>query len=270
MNKTYDSYLGLLKKEVSGVKFEEYGRSSGYPLVVFSTPPQKRTVVISSGFHGDEPMGPMTFVKHGKLLVDMAKGLEVCLRVYPCTNPSGWANSKRYALQSRKPTNDAIEYLIDGEWRGNLEDGESFTEWRLKGSLSPEMRAFADHVTNHQPANAFLDIHQDGCVKRPGFYAYVYGKSSFRHLVRASSKFATVIKDTEVDKSARDRGQRFKTDENGLVDYHDGSSQDLLFRLGAKYAATLETTLELSLERVMGVNLVWAMGFIELASRSES
>jgi hypothetical protein len=122
-------------------------------------------------------------------------------------------------------------------------------------------------VTNQPPADGFLDIHQDGCVKKPGFYAYVYGKKFFKHLVSASKKFAPVVKNEEVDKSARDRGQKFKTDENGLVEYHDGSSQDLMHRLGAKYSATLETTLGLPYERVMGVNLVWSMGLIELTSR---
>jgi len=264
---SYDSYLAALKDRLQGVRWETYGKSGAGPLVCFSTPGKKKLLYVTSGFHGEEPFGPITFVKHGQLLVDMAKASGVGLRVYPCTNPEAWERGTRYNAKHDRPSNAFFEYeTAPGEWVAGLKPDMHLRDMRIRKDLTPESRALAADLALKPVPSAALDIHQDIDFKdKPITYAYVSGKfTPYRSMARAAARFATVGSNTEVEGIT----SKVKTDRDGLVPaIPDGSIQDYFTRLGTTYSATLETSTGLPLKQVMGVNLVWLMGFVELASR---
>ena len=271
MEQTYSDYLKLLKSSIKGLKWSEYGNIKGNPLVVLTSPLKKKNLFITSGFHGDEPVGPITFLRHGQTIIDMAEHFGIGLRICPCTNPTGWATGHRYNTLGERPSNHFMEYFIDGDWKGSIEPGEKYEEIRLKNGMPKDTRALAEDISLLDAPTAILDIHQDGEQKEACTYAYVFGdRAPYRKLAKAASTFAPLLKNTKVDDSPRDSGKSLSTDEFGLMESHDGSIQDYFHRRGTKYSATLETSLKLPSKTCMAVNLVWMMGFVSLAAMSES
>jgi hypothetical protein len=103
--------------------------------------------------------------------------------------------------------------------------------------MPEETRAFVNHITNQKTPVSFLDIHQDGVAKKEGFTPTPSTRSRTFTSYGPVRSSQTCVAHEEVDSSPRERGEKYVTDENGLVGYHDGSSQDLMNRLGVKYTA---------------------------------
>jgi hypothetical protein len=196
------------------------------------------------------------------VLIDMAKASGVGLRVYPCINPSDWS----YDARRLTPTS-FFEYEIgENEWARELMPDMELKDMRIKRDLPPESRALVADLAVRPVPTAALEIHQDHDIHdTPATYAFVSGdQAPYRSLARAASRFAKLASSTEV---AGEHGTQ-KTDKFGLTPGRaDGTVQDYFDRLGTKYSATLETSTGLPVKSVTGVNLVWMMGFIELASR---
>jgi hypothetical protein len=240
---TYQTYLEALRSRLQGVKWETYGKAEAGPLICFSTPGKGNRFYITSGIYSDEPASMMTFVRHGQVVVDMAKASGVGLRVYPCINPSAWGKPQR--PKARQPT-----VIFEGE-------GDDL---RVAKELSQEGRALAADLALKPPPRAVLDLRQDP-TESPVSYALVSGSlAPYRTISRAAARFATIGTGLTVGSA--------QTDRSGLAQApQDGSVRDYFVRLGTPYAATLVSSQTLPTKSVMGVNLVWLMGFIELSSR---
>ena len=64
------------------------------------TVPGSRWLVITSGFHGEEPAGPLTLAESFPEIAAYARARDVGLRVYPCINPSGFEVGTPYERRS--------------------------------------------------------------------------------------------------------------------------------------------------------------------------
>ncbi len=123
-------------------------------------PPGSPTVAIAAGVHGDEPAAPwalLSLVRDG--LLDPA----YAYRIWPCTNPSG------YALGTRENAEGA-------------DINRSFS----RGGKTPEARAIL--TSNRDRAFVLtLDLHED--YEAEGFYCYepvVDGSAPYGpHVIRA-------------------------------------------------------------------------------------
>ena len=58
-----------------------------------------------------------------------------------------------------------------------------------------------------------------------------------------------------------------RSDDDGLIQRHDGSLTDLFYRLGARASVAVETTGATPLDVACAVNMVWIRGILELAAR---
>ena len=232
-----------------------------YPLLRATTE-GSRTVVITSGFHGEEPAGPLTLLESLPEIVAYARERDVGLRIYPCINPSGFEDRTRYNRSGEKPNNDFLRYEIaPGEWKGELHDGEPFLRWDLQHDGPKETRAIRAELNALPAPHAALDIHQDSYLSGAGIYAYVFGdRAAYEPLVEASSRRAHVVRDAMVD-------DHHRADALGLIEAHDGSVTDYYFRRGVPFAAALETTTRTRAEDAHAINLIWIQGFIDLAAR---
>ncbi len=232
-----------------------------YPLLRLTTP-GRRPLVVTAGFHGEEPAGPLTLLEHAPEIVAYAAERDVALWVYPCINPSGFEVGSRYNTSGEKPNNDFLRYEVGpGAWKGELLPGEAFDRCALYHGGPKETRAIRDELDRNAPLPyAALDIHQDRYLPEPHVYAYVMGdRAPYRPLMAASEAHASIARDYKADEA-------HTTGPFGMVIANDGSVTDYYWRRGVRYVATLETTTSNPPEACDAINLIWIKGFIDFVA----
>jgi hypothetical protein len=260
----YAEYLSRMRAHRTLAELTEYGtvRESerDYPLIRLRTSGSRR-LLITSGFHGEEPAGPLTLLEHLPQIVDYARERDVGLSIYPCINPSGFEDGTRYNRSGEKPNNDFLRYEVArGQWKGELTHGEAFLRWTVFDGGPKETRAVRAALAEEAEPHAALDIHQDRYIQGAWTYAYAFGdKGAYAPLLDRSEALCQVIRSGRVDDLNR-------SDEFGLVEYHDGSVTDWFWRRGVPFAAALETTTWTPLDAAHQVNLLWIRGFVDLAA----
>ena len=234
-----------------------------YPLLRLDTPGTPR-VLITAGFHGEEPAGPLTLARYFPRIAARAAKKKVGLTVFPCINPSGFELGTRYNASEERPNNDFLRYrLADGSEVGELYGKDPpHQRWHLFNGGPKETRAVRQVLKRVRTPIAALDLHQDNYMRRAATYAYVFGDAKhYAPLARRSSRHLPLAAHTQVD-------PRLTTDAHGFIWFHDGSVTDWFMRRGTPYCATLETTTQSDLADCHAVNLVWIEGFIDLAARA--
>lgn len=231
-----------------------------YPLLTI-TVTGTRTLLITAGFHGDEVAGPLTLAAYLAEIVDHARARGVGLRIYPCLNPSGFTDGTRYNRTGQSPNNDLLRYEVSPDvWVGELAPGQTFLRYDVHREGPNETRALCADLERLPSPAAALDIHQDPWIAGHLSYAYTFGPPApYLPLVQATERHLMVARNTEVDEDVR-------TDGDGLIQLHDGSVTDYMFRRGVPYTAALETTTASPLPRCHEVNLLWIKGFVDLAA----
>jgi hypothetical protein len=232
-----------------------------YPLL-FASVPGRRSVLITSGFHGDETAGPLTLLEHLPELVAYARARDVGLDIYPCLNPSGFEDGTRYNRSQESPNNDFLRYEITpGVWVGELDAGMTYLRHRVHGEGPKETRALSAQLERSGTPSAALDIHQDPYMAGSYSYAYTFGHDGpYLPLLEASHRLLPLATNVEIDDGVR-------SDDLGLVKLHDGSVTDYFWRRGVPLTAALETTTAADPGDCDSVNLVWIRGFIDLVAR---
>jgi hypothetical protein len=262
----YDAWSARVRAWSSVAKVSQYGsvREAGrrFALLRLDTPGRPR-VVVTAGFHGEEPAGPLTLAEHFGSLAAHARKRRVGLTVFPCINPSGFAAGTRYNASGEHPNNDLLRYRVGRSWKGELpRNDESFSSWRPFRKSPKETRALLRQLQTLPTPAASLDLHQDNYMRRVATYAYVFGDAQhYRPLVRKAARHLEIARDAIVDPHLR-------SSHDGLIWFHDGSITDYFFRRGTPFCAALETTTQAPLERCHAVNLIWLRGFVDLAARA--
>ena len=80
----------------------------------------QKTVLVTTGFHGEEFNGPISILKIIDEIKQYSKFKKVNLIIYICINPSGFEKHKRYNLSDESPNNDFLRFLEIA--RGSLEE----------------------------------------------------------------------------------------------------------------------------------------------------
>jgi hypothetical protein len=259
-------------------EWEQYGSvvegTTTYPLLAFHSPRReikKADLIITAGFHGEEQAGPLTILKRGEEIVNYARSKDVAISIYPCINPSGFEDKRRYNRSGERPNNAFLEYeMIPGDWTGELPQGESFRRTRIIGphAMAKETKILFDRIKNEDPV-AILDLHQDSEFEGSKSYFYVFGDTNmYLPLVDAASKVSEIVKNIKVDSNPYSEAE-IKPDNNGLIVYHDGSMIDYFWRQGADYVGCVETTCVMPIKAASEVNTIWAKGFVDLIAKRD-
>ncbi len=262
----YRDYVEGLRRWAPVAAVSEYGRveerGRTYPLVCLTTP-GAREVVVTAGFHGEEPAGPLTLLEHFGEAADFARRHGVALRVFPCVNPSGFEGGHRYNASGEHPNNDFLRYETEpGVIREEVQEGETFVAWHPHRQGPKETQALHNELARHPPPQGALDLHQDAWVQARCFYAYHFGDPApWRRLVRESLAHAKVAIHLSVHNQLR-------TDRSGLIVHHDGSISDWFHRRGVPHVAVLETTTRTPLEQCHAINLTWIRGLVRFVAGS--
>jgi hypothetical protein len=225
------------------------------------------SVIVTAGFHGDEKAGPLTLLAHAAELFAYARERGVCLRIYPCINPSGFEAHTRYNVGGERPNNDFLRYEIaPGVWRGELHVGETPIGWKPFGAGPKETVALARELARVPVPAAALDLHQDNFIHGNIFYSYVFGdRAAYRPLQARSGALLPVLRNSLVD-SGYEPGSDVRADAEGFIECHDGSVTDHFHRAGVPFTAAIETTTDTPAALADEINLIWARGFVDLAS----
>lgn len=268
MTQDYSQLLLRLKNRAGDVPLVEYARvteaGKEYPLVMLETPGDRR-LLLTTGFHGEEPAGPITVALHLDAILAHAREAGVGLTIFPCINPSGFELGTRYNASGERPNNDFLRYELEsGEIVGELPPGRhAHRRWFLHDGGPKETRAVRAEIARRPAPNAALDLHQDHYLAGALAYSYVFGpREAYAPLMEATSAHMSVATSRPVD-------DIHSADEDGFIRYHDGSVTDFCYRRGTPYTAALETTTASPWPSCEKTNLVWIHGFIELAARGE-
>ncbi len=260
----YRDLIAQLKRASGSATLSEYGSveelGRTWPLLKLHLPGERR-VVITAGFHGEEPAGPLSVARHLPELLEHAREKGVGLTIYPCVNPSGFEGGHRYNASGEQPNNDLIRYqLAPGVVKGELAQSERFERWYVYEGGPKETRALRADLETLPTPHAALDLHQDAWVKRPCHYAYIFGPPEpFQQLVRRSAPHAKAALHMRVH-------EQKLTDEFALIVDHDGSVTDYFHRRGTRWTATLETSTATPMEKSTFVNLIWMKAFVDFAA----
>lgn len=260
----FSEFLERLARAASGVKVTtvaELAEPQGpYPLVRLDLPGTRR-VLLTAGFHGEEPAGPLTLLEHLPEILAHASARGVGLTIYPCINPSGFEDGTRYNRSGERPNNDFLRYQVaGGAWKGELSPHEPFIAWRMSEGGPKETQALRKDLSAQPDFLAALDLHQDRWVQSPHVYAYVQpDRGDYVPLIETSGQVLPPLRNARLD-------ELYSTDHHGLTFGPDGSITEYAMRRGARWAATLETTTISSLADCHQVNMVWVRGFIDLAA----
>lgn len=206
-------------------------------------------IAIAAGVHGDEPAGPwaaLALVERDELDARYA------YRVWPCTNPSGYA----------------------GGTRENAE-GDDVNRSFGRGGQTPEARAVVTANRDRKFALSF-DLHED--CDADGFYLYEYGEGDLgRFVIDAVAAAGYPIQDLE----RCDLGgpiQQYVLDEGVVrppaaleVEAIGGLSYTLsIVRHAARRALTLETPVRLPWEARLEIHRIAVKAAIQALSKLPS
>ncbi|MBT9559097.1 MAG: DUF2817 domain-containing protein, partial [Myxococcales bacterium] len=239
----------------------EYGRVTEggreYALLRVDTPGARR-LLITSGFHGEEPAGPRTLALHVREVLDAARALKVGVSLFPCVNPSGFEHGTRYNASGHGPNNDFIRYEgLDGEEIPLLRPGQPYRAVHFAEGIPAETAALRSALAAEPPPDAALDIHQDDYIEEPCFYVYVFGeRPAFGPVLAASRALVRALADTDVD-SGYAPGEGLSSDGDACIEFQDGSITDWMRYRGAPFCAALETTTATPFSTVSAVNMAW-------------
>ena len=255
-----------------GYKLQTYGavkeNRKNYRLYKMVINPQYRqTLLITSGFHGEEFNGPISLLTIFDEVVRFAKKMRVRLIVYPCVNPSGFDLHKRYNASDESQNNDFMRYEIEGgKWVGTLQPGENFLTYKIVDSGAKEVRLLKRDVLKYDVPRGALDIHQqEGGLKTGDFYAYIFDRRAvYRRIMNKLKKVAKVAKNDPAMNFEDGRKIYYRIDNEGFIVLHDGTLTDMLYRQGSKFVVTSETDTKMPLEKVCQINLIWIKELIKL------
>ncbi|MEK7508317.1 MAG: succinylglutamate desuccinylase/aspartoacylase family protein [Patescibacteria group bacterium] len=238
-------------------------------------PRYRKTLIITSGFHGEEFNGPISLLEIFDEIVRYARKKRVRLIVYPCVNPSGFDLHKRYnaSSSSKQYNNDFLRYKIrSGRWVGTLKPlkhGEIFFSIKIVDSRAKEVRLLKRDVLKYRVPQGILDIHQQkGNLDTGDFYAYIFDKKrTYQKIMKKLKRIAKVAKNDPAMNFEDGRKVYYKIDSSGFIKLHDGTLTDMFYRLGSEFVITAETSTKLPLGKVCQINLIWAKELIKLISK---
>ena len=263
----YSEYLSYLLP-VKGAQAERYGdmwsNGTKYPLMSIVVPGEP-WLYIFSGFHGDEPAGPMTLLTGMDKIVSMAKERGIGLRVFPCVNPIGFEQEHRYS-GTQKQNNYFFQYkLEDGSETGELPEGQ--TGRRIPRKHMPKETLYLGIKLSEIPKpTTFLDIHQDGDIKGRRFYVYSFDKEALMPIMAKCRQWATPAANVPVS-TGGDVTPR-KTDRDGFVlNWHDCSLSDWYYYQRVPFIATLETAITMPPDATCNIQMAWVEGMMDLTTQ---
>jgi len=252
-------------------KVKEKGKAYELFKIVADNHSQK-TLLITSGFHGEEYNGPISLLEIIDEVIDYAKKKKVNLIIYPCVNPSGFDLRQRYNASSEEKNNDFLRYEVKrGKWLDIVRPGQKFLRYKIVFSPAKEVRALQkDLQKSGEVPVGVLDIHQDNELKKCDFYAYVLDKRDvYKKIMLKLDRLGRRCRNAK----PREVKEGYEFDDTinreGFIVTHDGTITDMFWRFGSVYSVVAETNTKTPLKKVAAINKLWVFGLLDLIAGSK-
>ncbi len=260
------------KKNLKLISYGSVKEKKIYPLYkIVVNNNSKKTLLITSGFHGEEYNGPISLLNIVNEIIDYARKKKVNLVIYPCVNPSGFDLRKRYNASNEKPNNDFLRYEIKkGIWTSIIHPKQKFLTCKFIWSRAKEIKLLQKDLKKWgvMPVG-ILDIHQDNELPKCDFYSYILDKKNvYRKIMAKLDRIAARccnVKSFMVDEEGREFNDTI--DKEGFIMIHDGTITDMFYRLGSSFSAVSETNVKTPLRKVLVINKIWIKELINLISK---
>ncbi|GEM_PF-717680 len=300
--RSYKEFIEKIKKKLKNKKdiaVKVYGRVKEKGKIYFLYKIQSKNIqqkdkflVITTGFHGEEPQGPITIQNHEKRILDYANENGVKIIIYPCINPSGFEYNKRYNLSNESPNNYFIYYKLKSKkssleipYKTKFEKYIEIDKTKLRKQMPKEsillIRDLKKILKKKEP-EAILDIHQDDETPKDTHYVIITGekRKEYRKIMTKIGKYVKILKNISLkpsfkkiygiknSKELQKKIQKaYQLDQNGIMTIHDGTITDFLHKKGAKHAIAIETNIKMSPKTAQKINLLWIKEMIDLIGR---
>lgn len=269
MGLRYQTYLKSIQDQAStfpSAVVKTIGETSVGPMVSVALP-GSHTLVVVTGQHGEEPAGPHMVDKYLTEILEYAAAKKVGMLFYPCVNPEGYEAKKRFNDfgGTDDDTNNFIEYQIEsGAWVGELHKHQRYTDIRKSELMCRESEFLYTDLENLATPYSMIDIHETDHLGPGEMYVYTTGDKA--PLIKIVNSFHEVkpLRNTWVPLQWTDI--QITTDQNGLVEFHDGTLTDYFCRRGASYTVCLETSRIAPVEKAATVSLKWVESLIDLVA----
>lgn len=257
-----------------GYKLKYYGKVKEsrrtyrlYKIVI--NPRYKKTLLITTGFHGEEFNGPISLLENFDEMVADAKTARLRVVVYLCINPSGFDLRQRYNASGENQNNDFMRYIIKGgRLVGILRKDEPFVATTLVSSPAKEVKLLQKDILKHvyPVPHGVLDIHQQkGNLKNGDIFAYILDRRpTYLRIMKKLEKIAKIARNDPTFTWEGRRKTFYRIDKDGFIFLHDGTITDMFYRFGSKFVVTSETNTTMPLEKVCQINLIWIKELIKL------
>ncbi len=273
-------------------KIYDYIKISSTPIL-----PTDNILLIRAGIHGDEVAGVLTLMKHIGEIVNYAHTRGVKLIVFPLDNPSGFEGRTRYNIEGDRGdagNNDFVRYILsDGSITDDLGSQNEFKAWKWSSDPMfaihlPKETAMIHAQLKKLPLSRIIgviDLHGDNFINQPYAYHYAYGDVRRYHEIAENIRAVVPILANEYVNSGYLNGPDFvpeivrdgkivlddpdlKSDADGFIVRYEGSLPDLMQRLGAEHAITVETTGVVPEAIGDKVNMIWIKGLIDQIAKN--
>jgi hypothetical protein len=276
----YDLLQGYVDKgyELKNYGFIEAGNKGLhaqyclYKIVI--NPSGQKSLLITTGFHGEEFNAPISFLQIIDKVVAFAEKNGVRVILYICVNPVGFDLHQRYSPididKLKSGNNDFLRYKIaKDKWVCCLKTGEEILDYKIIESGAKEVRLLKADMLKYPVPDGILDFHQQkGNLTTGNLFAYIFDRrDTYRQIMNKLEKITPIARNEPWKDIQDGREIHYRIDEDGFVFVHDGSITDMFYRLGSRFAVCAETNADLPLTKVSQINLIWVKELIKLIAK---
>lgn len=309
--RSYNQLIKTIKSKVKSIKSIEmipYAKIKEinkpytlYRIQPKNLNPKALVMIITAGFHGEEPQGPLTISKYLPLILQEAKSKNIQLIIYPCINPSGWEYNKRYNLSGEDPNNYFIYYQLSNKKNASEISPKikykkfiEIDKTSKKKLLPKESKALINDIRKILKIvkpKAVLDIHQDNEIPKIKNSFYIRttspNKKPLVQIIKKTSKIAAIVKNTYLGEDVnhtidipkndfniktpaiiqKKLKSSWFTDKNGIMFLNDGSITDFLYRRGVKITIAIESDTNMPSKKTEKISLIWIKSLINIISK---
>lgn len=229
--------------------------------------PDDKVIMITAWIHGNETSGPFFILSYIQQILALMNMYGYKVIIYPLMNPSGFEYGTRFNIDNDEwsyGNNDFVRYqMTDGTFADECREGETFTKRyrssdpQLQQKLPVETallhKLLREDILHHIVAH--IDLHQDYITPIEWSYTYFYTFSdTYQSIIANIRKYIAVLSDTMIS-----AGQTWgaQSNANACIIRHDGTINDLLYRLGIHDTIAIETTGQTPLALAKKINRLW-------------
>lgn len=232
----------------------------------------KKTLLITTGFHGEEFNGPISIAKIFNEITEYSQKKKVNLIIYLCINPSGFEHHSMYNFSNERSNNDFIRYKKNGKWISFLSTRPKPNNFKIITPNAKESKLILKEILkNNLLPIGFIDVHQDDYLSTGDFYTYISNKRKlYEKIMKKLDKIAFRSRNA-ITMNYDDNGNEITEiiDKDGFRETFDSGLSDLFHNLGSEFSITVETNVKTTLKKVEQINKIWIKNIIDLIAKSK-